>query len=110
MWSSMATSAEPKLAKPPRLLPLCLDCNYSLRGLAQSRCPECGREFNIQDPTSFNNERPLRWIDRKLLKPIGWPMFSMTALLCCGCLYFALYPAIYYGPVFIMLADRKSVV
>ena len=92
----MATSVEPELAKPPRLLPLCLDCNYSLRGLAQSRCPECGREFHIQDPTSFNNERPLRWIDRKLLKPIGWPMFGAIGMLCCGFLLLALNPGIYY--------------
>jgi hypothetical protein len=99
----MATSAEPKVAKPLRLLPLCLDCNYSLRGLAESRCPECGREFNIQDPTSFNNARPLRWIDRKLLKPIGWPMFTAIGLVCGWYLYLVANLGIHYHGVHIFL-------
>jgi hypothetical protein len=99
----MATSAAPKLATPPRLLPLCLDCNYSLRGLAESRCPECGREFNIQDPTTFNNARPLRWIDRKMLKPISWPMFTIIGLACAFYLCVVVNPGIHYfgGHIFL---------
>jgi hypothetical protein len=99
----MATSVAPKLAPPRRHLPLCLGCNYSLRGLAENRCPECGREFNLQDPTTFNNARPLRWIDRKLLRPIGWPMFTAIGLLCCGYLYLAINPAIYYFGIHIIV-------
>ena len=26
-------------------IPVCLHCGYSLRGLTEPRCPECGREF-----------------------------------------------------------------
>ena len=26
---------------------ICIDCNYSLRGLNSNRCPECGRPFNF---------------------------------------------------------------
>jgi hypothetical protein len=27
----------------------CINCGYSLRGLAEARCPECGRAFNPND-------------------------------------------------------------
>src|SRR5688572_23756159 len=32
----------------------CLDCGYALRGLAEWRCPECGREFNAFDPVTMD--------------------------------------------------------
>jgi hypothetical protein len=92
----MATSAAPKLATQSNDVLLCLDCNYSLIGLHANRCPECGREFNLQNPKTFNAERPLRWIDRKLLKPIGWPTFTTIALLSCAYLYLGIYPGVYY--------------
>lgn len=31
----------------------CLGCGYSLRGLTESRCPECGKGFDSNDPTSY---------------------------------------------------------
>jgi hypothetical protein len=31
----------------------CLDCKYDLRKLSDHRCPECGREFDPNDPTTF---------------------------------------------------------
>ena len=38
----------------------CRTCGYSLLGLAVcSRCPECGQEFNINDPKTFRR-RPRR--------------------------------------------------
>ena len=33
-------------------MPFCLNCDYDLRGLAESRCPECGRSFSLGDHTS----------------------------------------------------------
>jgi hypothetical protein len=30
----------------------CLRCGYQLRGLTESRCPECGREFDAAEATS----------------------------------------------------------
>jgi hypothetical protein len=92
----MATSAAHEVTPQSQDVRLCLDCNYSLIGLPTNRCPECGREFNLENPKSFNSERPLRWIDRKLLKPIGWPTFTTIALICCGYLYLGIYPAMYF--------------
>jgi hypothetical protein len=42
----------------PSLLPddspaACLGCQYSLRGLTVNRCPECGREFDPNDPKTM---------------------------------------------------------
>lgn len=31
----------------------CLDCGYDLRGLETARCPECGRDFDPRNPTTF---------------------------------------------------------
>src|SRR5438045_3979320 len=31
----------------------CLSCKYDLRHLTEHRCPECGREFDPSDPTTF---------------------------------------------------------
>lgn len=31
---------------------LCLGCRYPLAGLAEQRCPECGREFDPRDPST----------------------------------------------------------
>ena len=33
----------------------CSGCDYALDHLPSKRCPECGREFDPQDPTSFND-------------------------------------------------------
>ncbi len=32
---------------------ICLDCGYPLKRLRENRCPECGRQFSPQDPTTF---------------------------------------------------------
>ena len=42
--------------------PRCLDCAYCLFGLPDSRCPECGRPFDLTDPSTFSIKPPLvRW-------------------------------------------------
>jgi hypothetical protein len=50
---------------------LCLSCNYSLQGLESNRCPECGREFNPNDPWTMNMGRPIGPKCRALLSPMG---------------------------------------
>jgi hypothetical protein len=37
---------------------LCLGCGYSLKGLTDPRCPECGREFDSLDPRTFGKSAP----------------------------------------------------
>ncbi len=40
----------------------CLDCYYVLEGLEQSRCPECGRSFDLYDAGTFTRKPPfVRW-------------------------------------------------
>lgn len=33
----------------PRLGPYCPGCRYNLKGLAERRCPECGRRFTLDE-------------------------------------------------------------
>jgi MotA/TolQ/ExbB proton channel family len=32
----------------------CMECRYRLKGLAEHRCPECGREFDPGNPLTFS--------------------------------------------------------
>lgn len=34
----------------------CRQCGYSLMNLDESRCPECGREFDLKDPATYKSE------------------------------------------------------
>src|SRR5580693_7070002 len=58
---------------------LCISCNYQLRGLVTRRCPECGREFDPDNPETMNMGRELSAVDRFVLGPIRWPVIAMTA-------------------------------
>jgi predicted amidophosphoribosyltransferase len=31
----------------------CLSCHYDLKNRPENRCPECGREFDPNDPRTF---------------------------------------------------------
>lgn len=43
--------------------PRCLGCDYVLNGLVENRCPECGRSFNPQDPSTFYaGPTPEKWM------------------------------------------------
>jgi hypothetical protein len=35
----------------------CLTCQYDLSHLAEQRCPECGRAFDLNDPSTFVHGR-----------------------------------------------------
>ena len=47
----------------------CLGCDYSLRGLIDPRCPECGRPFDPADPDSFRTPGFLPRLRRRLKLP-----------------------------------------
>jgi hypothetical protein len=50
---------------------LCIACNYPLRGLSSTRCPECGREFDPADPWTMETRRPVPQYQRWLVDPVG---------------------------------------
>ncbi len=41
---------------PPRMF--CLQCDYPLDRLPSNRCPECGLEFDLEDPETFRVRLP----------------------------------------------------
>jgi hypothetical protein len=45
---------EAEFGQPPR----CTRCFYRLDGLNEPRCPECGRTFDPQDPTTYTRRPP----------------------------------------------------
>jgi len=52
----------------------CLDCDFDLAGAGPTaRCPECGRAFAPDDPTSVLATPAGPWT-RRLAAPPGWPM------------------------------------
>jgi hypothetical protein len=59
----------------------CLTCHYPLRELTVNRCPECGREFDPDDPATMYLGRgvPGR-IFRFLMRPPGWQMHAAVAI------------------------------
>jgi hypothetical protein len=59
---------------------LCWECGYSLRGLEQHRCPECGRPFDPADPATMNMGREVGGLAGWLLRPPGWQLYTMTAV------------------------------
>src|SRR4051794_26855319 len=65
------TATSPPAVNDAAPVGLCLGCNYPLRGLADPRCPECGRAFDPADPRTMNPGRPLGPVARQLLRPIG---------------------------------------
>ena len=59
----------------------CIDCDYALKKLESNRCPECGRPFDPQNPSTY---RPVSSEHRKAylvseIKTTGC-IFSMLLL------------------------------
>jgi hypothetical protein len=48
----------------------CQHCQYNLHGLTRYRCPECGREFDPDDPATF---------DPKPTSCAHWPLWLVAA-------------------------------
>lgn len=57
----------------------CLTCGYSLRGLADPRCPECGRAFDLADPNTFLSARSLKpgGINRGIRPYVVWLLLML---------------------------------
>ncbi len=76
-----ARTGEAMSARDPR----CLGCDYVLDGLVESRCPECGRSFDPQDPCTFyTGSRLEKWVRR-------WSEPPRKTLNRCACAVAALY-------------------
>jgi hypothetical protein len=58
----------------------CIDCNYPLQGLAEPRCPECGRGFDPANPKTMNLGRPIGPRARLLSRPTGRPTVVVALL------------------------------
>lgn len=64
----------------------CLRCGYSLRGLTEARCPECGQAFSREQFNMFQPRWPgmLLWVLPALLIPAivsgiaSWPMLRWS--------------------------------
>ena len=58
----------------------CLQCGYSLRGLPEPVCPECGRAFFPGDPRTYRVGRQgPRW-PRIAKAPPVWPVLPLAAV------------------------------
>ena len=51
-----------------------MNCRYRLRGLEENRCPECGRGFDPNDPSTF-------WPESGPPFPAGALAFSVLGIL-----------------------------
>ena len=71
-------------AEPERSMvsPLCLGCDYSLKGLDAQRCPECGRAFDQSRTDTFNaSGRPIGWIRRRILIANPCPAWAVALVI-----------------------------
>jgi hypothetical protein len=66
----------------------CAACGYELRGLTQSRCPECGKAFDPSNQDTFRQPgdvprqvRRLLWRSRAVLRwpPLHWVLLAVIA-------------------------------
>ena len=48
VWLSIALVRGPLRDRRRRRRGFCIDCGYNLRGLPENRCPECGKQFDLQ--------------------------------------------------------------
>jgi hypothetical protein len=71
---------------------LCWECGYALNGLPTPRCPECGRAFDPANPATMNMGRHVGGLAGRLLRPPGWPLYTMTAVAVLLSLWAACFP------------------
>lgn len=64
-----------------------------LRGLAENRCPECGRGFDPNDARTMRFGKRREKLQRWLVKPLGWPLLTLAMLATAGVLSLTRWPA-----------------
>lgn len=69
--------------EPPRF---CIDCRYDLRGLQKHRCPECGRDFDPADGTTFLRDPDERRSDVWPHRVVALTLVLIPAEFCCAAL------------------------
>jgi rRNA maturation protein Nop10 len=66
----------------------CLDCGYVLWGLPAGRCPECGRDFDPENPNTYSTHPPFvrwrYWLPGFLLAVGGGALFYILLILLAG--------------------------
>jgi hypothetical protein len=78
---------------------LCLDCDYPLQGLQTTRCPECGREFDPNDPCTMNMGRKIGDMTWWWLGPISSKLYALTLVAAVVTLWFARLPNNIFQPM-----------
>lgn len=74
----------------------CLYCGYSLHGLTQQRCPECGRWFDPADRRTFDDGRNTA-AKRRRLRPVRAPSPAELTLLTVVVLGLTIFRGTTYG-------------
>ena len=70
----------------------CIGCGYALRQITSTRCPECGRPFDPNDPRTMSLGSPLRRWQRWLLQPMGWRPVWLAMICAIGFAYLGGWP------------------
>lgn len=59
----------------------CLGCGYNLRRLAGSKCPECGREFDVADAQTWGERKAYKY--KWLVWALPWGLCLLSVLPTC---------------------------
>ena len=57
----------------------CMKCQYNLRGLQESRCPECGTSFDPNDAATFLKALPPDKTWERVTDVIKWSLLAGLA-------------------------------
>lgn len=76
---------------------VCLGCGYALRGLAEAKCPECGRGFRPPNRSSYRRLGERSRVKAWLGRGPGWVLGSGVILTALVCVYAASVPGGYLG-------------
>ena len=93
------SSAPSSAGQPEQPHPRCLDRGYSLHGLAENRCPVCGRPFDPNDSKSWRTARILTAKNRWLIRATGRIFLTLLIFDCLLLMYSFTPPSGYSGSI-----------